>query len=279
MTQIDPNELIDTTGVSWQDGLAAAAVIVAAIVVSRIVKKTVTAALGRFPNLQAGLAVFTGRVAGWFVILLGIVFALVFVGFAAGPLFLIVGIVLAVVVISGRPVIENLGSSFVLQARSPFTIGDEVAIEGHIGIVLDIDSRVTLIETLDGKHVFVPNSTVLAHPIVNHTALGHRRTSLEIGVEYGTDLDAALGVVVRVLSATPGVSTDPAPAVFVSEFADSAIVLTVWLWHGPRTVDAFAATDAALRGISRTFAETGIVVAFPQRVVWHRYEGGEGPEQ
>ncbi len=50
-----------------------------------------------------------------------------------------------------------------------------------------------------------------------------RRSILDVGLEYSTDLAQAETVIRHALSETPGVNKDPAPAVHVHTFGDSTI--------------------------------------------------------
>jgi small-conductance mechanosensitive channel len=265
---IDPNGLIDTTGVGWQEGVAALVTVILAALAASIAGRFLTRAARRWPNLGSPVVGILVRLVRWTILLFGIAFALLLVGFEVGPIFLVLLVVLAVVVVMGRPLMENFGGGVVLQTESPFNPGDLVEILGVTGVIREISSRTTVIDTFDGKRLRIPNNQVLNSPIVNLSERGARRAEIRVGVEYGTDLDRARAVILDTVGRVDAVFTEPGPDALVNEFGDSAIVFLVWFWHEPLANGRFRVIDEVARAIDRAFRSEGIVIAFPQRVVW-----------
>jgi len=84
-------------------------------------------------------------------------------------------------------------------------------------------------------------------------------------VAYGTDLNAALAAVNRVLSANERVLKDPAPVVRVAVLADSSISLAVKPWVP--VVDFGLVTGEVNKAIVEEFRASRITIPFPQREV------------
>ncbi|MEA2000324.1 MAG: mechanosensitive ion channel family protein, partial [Actinomycetota bacterium] len=167
-----------------------------------------------------------------------------------------------------RPLFENFAAGVTLQTRRPFEPGDQVSLVGTEGIVREVTTRTVLVETLAGEYVYVPNRAVLDNPIVNYTAGDTRRSILDVGLEYSTDLAHAATVIQRALSETPGVKDDPTPAVYVHTFGDSTISAALWFWHGPHIETAAAVRHHVALNVKRALDEADITIAFPQRVLW-----------
>jgi len=268
---VDPSQIdqvIDTHNVGWEDVLFAIIILAAAFLVARVARRLVARYLRRYPEVQPGLATFLGRVVGWAIILVGFVLALTAVGVQTGPLIIAILIIGIVLVLSGRPLLENFGAGVVLQVRTPFRVGEEVEVGGTTGTVIDIDGRTVVIDTPDGKRVHIPNSDVLGQPITNRSTRGALRSDITVGVEYGTDLERARSVLTEAVAAVDGVFDDPAPEIFVNDFADSSIDIAVWFWHEPTILEGFVITDEVTRAIMRALLANGIVIAFPQRTLW-----------
>ena len=70
---------------------------------------------------------------------------------------------------------------------------------------------------------------------------------------------------------------DPPPEAFVEEFGDSSIDFDVRFWHRPEIWEQHAAIDQVTRAIDRVFGERGIVIAFPQRVLWNGNDQRSSP--
>lgn len=270
---IDPNELIDTTGIGWEEVVLATIVIVVAAIIAAFARRIVrSAALSWFKD-KPDLAVFLARLTGWFVILLGVVGALMILGFQLGPMFLIVAVVGLILFLSARSLLENLGAGVVLQTENPFRIGDWVEVGDESGNVQDITGRTTVIDTFDGRRIRIPNTTVLAEPIINYSERRQLRSEVEVGVEYGTDLDHAQKVIIDTLGGIDGVLGHPAPEAPVLEFGASSIDFAARFWHEPSVHARYQMVDRVARAIDRRFKEEGIVIAFPQVVVWKAEDG------
>jgi small-conductance mechanosensitive channel len=93
---------------------------------------------------------------------------------------------------------------------------------------------------------------------------------VNVGVAYGTDLDAALTVVTAAVTDLDLVLDEPQPTIGIISYEDSAIRIQVWCWHLPSMMDEFLARDQIIRSIDRALRDAHIVIAFPQRDVWLR---------
>ena len=275
-TWLEPNPVFDPTGVGWQEAVAATVVMIVALLGASLARRFLRRAAEHWPNAQTPIVRLLIRMAGWLILLLGATFALLLLGFELGPIVVIVVVVIAVLVVMGRPLLENICASVVLQAEAPFQIGGIVEVLGETGIVREISSRTTAVDIFDGRRIRVPNNQILNGPIVNLTERKQRRSSLRVGVEYGTDLDRARGVILATLADVESVNAEPSPEALVTEFGDSAIVFLVWLWHDPVANGTFRVTDEAARAIDRAFKREGIVIPLPQRVIRRGDANGPG---
>jgi small conductance mechanosensitive channel len=196
------------------------------------------------------------------------------VGFQLGPMFLIITLVGVVVFLSGRGLLENFGAGIVLQTESPFRIGEIVEVDGEKGTVSDITGRATVLDTPDGRRIRIPNSQVLGAAIVNYSERAALRSDVVVGVEYGTDLARAREAIVDAVSGLEGVMEHPPPEALVIEFGESSVDFSVRCWHEPSVNIDDRLTDRVARAVAQRFESEGLVIAFPQVVVWR----GDGPD-
>lgn len=261
------DSLVDTSNVTGWDFLWAAIALLVAFVLSRWVKRLVHKSLQRF-ELPEDIPNLLARLAGWLVILVGIVYALSLLGFDMSPVVLFILVVGLVVFLAGRPMLENLGAGIMLQARGAFAVGDQIRSNDFEGTVEEVNGRAVVILQTDGERVHIPNITVLYNPITNLTDEGARRTTVTVGVEYGTDLQDARDVLLATTGNVQGVRADPEVEVFVEEFDDSSINFLVRFWHDPEIRAGFVVRDEVSRAIKSALDDAAIVIAFPQRVLW-----------
>ena len=122
---------------------------------------------------------------------------------------------------------------------------------------------------MDGEGVFIPNKELINEPITNLTELGARRTTFEVGVRYGTDVDLA-GPCSRggrrVLrydlpgSAARGAASARWATTRSSSCCASGTIPAFSRRNGRRT-------PSAARSPTRS-PKHGLVIAFPQRTLW-----------
>src|SRR6185312_3350029 len=166
--------------ISGWDLALAAGVILAAWIASVFAKKGVLAVLGRLEGISKGAAILTARIVRYVVLLAGIGVAFAFLGASIQPLIAVALIVVAVVFLALRGISANFAAGVVLQTRHPIKVGDEIEVDGYVGVVQELNGRSVVITTVDGRMVHVPNSQLLNQPLVNHSELGRRRSQINV---------------------------------------------------------------------------------------------------
>lgn len=126
--------------------------------------------------------------------------------------------------------LSNLAGGIVILSAHPFNIGDYVEAAGLAGTVQEIDLIYTKLDTPDGQRVLVPNSDMCASKITNFSSLGTRRIKLTIGASYDCSVSDVRAAFMEAVESTEHILPDPAPAVYVEEYQDSAITYTVYCW-------------------------------------------------
>ena len=251
---------------TWVDYAVAAGIFAGGVVFGRVLQALLARAIRRGDS-ERGAADAIGRFAALIVSLAALLYALFAVGVRVGPLFGAIGIGGVAVAFAAQAILANFLASVILQMRRPFRRGEQVSTNGLDGTVEDINFRTVVLRTYDGERVFVPSAKVLNEPIVNHTRLGRRRTSLPVSVAYDTDLDKARLVLLEAVRGLPELLSQPEPDVHVESFGDSAVNLVVRFWHPPDVASLYAARTAAAIAVKQALDDAGIVIPFPQLVV------------
>jgi small-conductance mechanosensitive channel len=135
-----------------------------------------------------------------------------------------------------------------------------------------------VVDTWDGRRLFIPSKAVLDSVIINHTIRGQRRTTLDVGVAYDSDLAEAQRVLLEATSSVEGVFSNPPPEALVTKFGDSSINFAARFFHKPVIIADFELRDQVARAVRSALDAAGIEIAFPQRVVWQgRPSGSDDP--
>jgi len=167
-----------------------------------------------------------------------------------------------------QDIAANFMSGVILALRRPFDVGDLVETAGIRGRVQGIDLRATIMETLDGLSIIIPNKEVFQKPIINYTKTSLRRADVKVGVAYDTDLAHARDLVVEALQGVPHRLESRRPEAFFEEFGSSSINLVgrVWLKDSSQLSHLQAVSEGVI-GIKAAFDEAGIVIPFPIRTL------------
>jgi small-conductance mechanosensitive channel len=264
----DLDELVDFDGVTGWDVVIALAIIIVAAVIAQFVRKIVLRWLPEVDGVPEQVSLTLSRLAGYSVIVVGVVYAASWVGVDTGPIFLLILLIGVVAFFSMKPLLENFAAGLILQTRSPFDIGDEIMLDGYSGTVVEIDSRTVLLLTPDGRQVRLVNTDVIGGTLVNTTREGARRTTVPVGVAYGTDLGRAREVLGTAIISVEGVFAAPEPEIHLVRFGESSVDYELRFWHSPSIADELAIVDAVIENIDVALKAASIVIAFPQRDVW-----------
>jgi len=158
-----------------------------------------------------------------------------------------------------RDFAENSLASVLLSLRQPFAPNDLVDIDGHEGKVVRLTSRATILLTLDGNHLRLPNAAVFKATILNYTRNPERRFAFCLGVGTGEQLAPAQALAVRTLGTAPGVLANPKPQCLVEELGDSTVRLGVYGWVDQRTSEYLKVKSEAIRRVKEAFDEAVII--------------------
>ena len=126
---------------------------------------------------------------------------------------------------------QNFAGGIIIMFLKPFNVGDViVTADGTMGIVKKIMIFTTEVHTFDNQVVLLPNGALSNSQITNLSVNNTRRMDFTVAISYGDNVDAARKEILAILKADKRILKDPAPMVFVSDLADSAVVLGVRYW-------------------------------------------------
>jgi small-conductance mechanosensitive channel len=206
------------------------------------------------------------------VIAMGVLVVLSNLGIAITPILTALGVGSLAVALALQPTLTNLFAGFHISLARQIRVGDYVQLEtGHEGYITDIGWRSTQIRELPDNLILIPNAR-LAEIIVRNHSLPETEQSVlvQVGVSYDSDLarveQVALLVAREVLAGVPGGVAAFEPLVRYHTFGDSSIDFTVVL-RAQAFVDRYALTHEFVKRLYRRFADEGIEIPFPQRVV------------
>lgn len=162
-----------------------------------------------------------------------------------------------------RDTIENYVASVLLSVRQPFRANDLVVIDQYEGRVIRLTSRATILMTLDGNHLRIPNSTVFKAVILNYTRNPQRRFDFDLGIDADSDPTLARRIGVAALEQLDFVLRDPAPTARVENVGDSNIVIRFLGWIDQGSTDWYKARSRAIPAVKRDLEDAGFALPEP----------------
>lgn len=175
-----------------------------------------------------------GRVLQWLIVFGGLLMALdllgatTLVGAALGS----AGVVGLVMGFAFKDIAENYVAGILLSLRKPFAPGDHVLIENREGKVVALTSRATVLMTLDGNQLTLPNAMVFKSVMLNYSQNPLRRFDFTVVLGIKDSIRQSQELALDEIAEVAGVLTDPAPSWQIEELAADKIVLRFYGWVG-----------------------------------------------
>ncbi len=154
-----------------------------------------------------------------------------------------------------RDIAENFLASVLISVQNPFRYGDLIEVDGHTGFVQRVNTRGTLLMSLDGNHIQIPNSTIYKNTIINFTSNPNRRFEFTIGIGYDVRVSDAQATAHKVLVDHPAVLKEPEPQVLVKELASSTVILVIYAWVNANENSWMKVRSSVIRLVKRSFEE------------------------
>jgi small-conductance mechanosensitive channel len=178
------------------------------------------------------------------------------------------GLIGIIIGIAFRDIAENFLASILISMQRPFQAGDLVTIADHQGFVQKVTTRGTIIVTLDGNHVQIPNATIYKSVIRNHSANPNGRLDFIIRIGYDDSMEQTQEIVLNVLREHPAVLRDPEPLILVEELTPTGINIHAYFWINGRDFSALKVRSATLRQIVAALNEAGVTLPDSREIIF-----------
>ncbi len=178
------------------------------------------------------------------------------------------GIAGIAVALAEQDIIGNFFAGIVIATDKPFRLGDRVRIDTFFGDVVSLGARSTRIRTMDNQVVTIPNTKVTSNVVTNYSMPDSTlKVRIPFSVAYGADMDKVTDLLLAIardaVEKTPWVLPEPAPAVFLRGFGESALNGQLTLWINDFSMQ-WETEDWINREILKRFREEGIEIPFRQ---------------
>ncbi len=184
-------------------------------------------------NLLTG---FLADVGYWIALIIGVSVALGTLGLDGAVTKLLAGAGLSAFILGFalKDIGENFLAGILLAFKRPYKIGDLVESQGVKGRIIDMNLRETIIKTMDGKDVYIPNGGILKNPLYNYSVDDFLRLEFSVDLDNREDYKKAIPLIEQALRNTEGVLHDGNPqheaVASVEETKSNALCMKVSFW-------------------------------------------------
>lgn len=219
-------------------------------------------------KINEALLPLLNRVIAILIVLISLITVLHHFGQDVSSLVVSLGVGSLAIALAAQETIANMIGGFVIMTDRPFRIGDRIKLpSGEIGDVHEIGIRSTRVLDFDNNLIVIPNAELIKGKIVNYSYPSEQiRVFVDVSVAYGSDIDRARAIMLRIAQEHPDVLKSPPPSVSLVGFGESSLNL---LLNG-RAGDyrqKFPIETTLRENIYKAFLVEKIQMAIPQRVV------------
>jgi potassium efflux system protein len=165
---------------------------------------------------------------------------------------------------------KNLLSGLTILMERKLKVGDYIESDNISGYIKEIAIRSTIIHTLQGGDVVIPNNELIVNKILNWSYSSYTGCiQIPVGVDYNSDPALVTEILLSCAYKHPEVLHDPLPKVLFIGFGDNTLNFELWIWVNRIDQGIFIKSDFNF-AIKDSFHRRGIAIPFPQRDLWLR---------
>ena len=182
-------------------------------------------------HLAAGIPYAISTILHYVILLVGFFVALGALGIDLTKVTILAGAFSVGIGFGLQNVINNFVSGLILLFERPIKVGDVIEVGGNVGEVSRIGIRASVIRTADGSEVIVPNGSLISSQVTNWT-FSDRQRAVEVSVNVvgGADPQRVVELLKGTAAAHPGVTREPPPHVYVTNFSAGAVTFQLRAW-------------------------------------------------
>ncbi len=211
------------------------------------------------------LSSFLATIINWALIIMLLVSVVGMLGIETTSFIAILGAAGLAIGLALQGSLSNFAGGVLIIGLKPFKLGDWIEVNGISGSVKEISLFYTKLNTFGNQLAIIPNGELSNSNVVNYSGEATRRDAITIGISYESNIKIAKETLLELLQEQEDILKDPAPAVMVTELADSSVNLSVRFWA--RNEVFWERHWYTIEEAKRRLEAAGISIPFPQRDV------------
>lgn len=247
------------------DVIGALVILIVGWIIAGWAGRTTRGRLDKSAKIDDTLAPFMGNIVRYVILAVVLVAVLGKFGIETASIIAVLGTVGLAVGLALQGTLSHFAAGVVLLILRPFRVEEFIDTGGLSGTVKEIGLFATVLNTVDGVVVYIPNGQLLNSSLKNFSRATIRRIDVTVGIAYEDDVEKALAAAKSFLESDSRILKDPAPETMVVALADSSVNINLRCWVNP--ADYWDVLFDNNKGIKLKLDAEGITIPFPQQDV------------
>lgn len=223
--------------------------------------KSMKKRVNHLPKVEPSIRILIGNAIQIVFLVAAALLTLAGLGIPLGALTVISGAIGLGFAFGMQKVVSNFVSGIVLLSERSIKPKDVIEVGETFGVVESLGLRYTSITTQEGKEFLIPNEKLMTDTVINWSFSNKRvRIHKELRIDYTSDLEEAIAIVIEAAKATERVLSWPHPVCLVKDFTDECIVLEMRFWIIDPENGTSNVGSNILREVWKRFTENGMSV-------------------
>ncbi len=212
--------------------LGAIATLIAGYVVAGWVSRLTDRAVRKVEKIDPVFHSIPGKIIRIVILIFTLIAVLNRFGVETTSLIALLGAAGLAIGLAMQGTLSNVAAGVMILFFRPFKIGDAVKLGGEVYVIDSLGFFICKGHLPDGPTVFLPNSQIWGHTIVNMSVTDQdmRRIDQVYGIAYDDDIDVALAILAKIAAEEPRVLKEPVPLIKVESLGDNSVNILFRVW-------------------------------------------------
>ncbi len=239
-------------------------IIYAALLLSRGIRAFLMQEVLPRYKVEQGAQISITRLVHYAILFTGFLILLSALGFGLNQITILGGALGVGIGFGLQAIVNNFVSGLILLFERPIKVGDMIEVGTDVGEVKELGLRATIVQTFDNAEIVIPNSQLITGSVINWTLAEKKiRVRVPVGVAYGSDITAVLGILLACADDNAHVLSTPKPAALFLAFGASSLDFELRVWISDFN-DKLTVRSELNQDIEYEFSLAGIEIPFPQ---------------
>jgi potassium-dependent mechanosensitive channel len=195
-----------------------------AVITSRICRFVLEEEVFPRVHLAPGLHYTISKTVHYAILILGFFAGVSLLGFDLSKLTILAGAFSVGLGFGLQNIINNFVSGLILLFERPIKVGDVIQLDTTEGFVEQIGIRASVIRTVNGSEIIMPNAKLISDPVTNWTFSRRQRLIvIPVLVVPGTDGQKVIDILKSAAANNPAVLKDPPPQALLIDFTGGGV--------------------------------------------------------